>query len=654
MAQNKAKMENGHYATTQLFPYKQYWTFQGYYKVKSAEGKELAADDVFNKCILHIMKWLKDRTHKDKNRGEELSFLDCYPDPEDYASFELFSDGERTLYQRSMIRYDISIFAYKDEKTWTIRIVEPNSIRKNSDGSKKRLRREQVFITNAAIKKTEDGVYLTSRITCKEPADNIEDAEVYRPAYMYYIYQDPELFMKEGDIESDKYPINGTILSLNTNSGTSCRCFYEELLNSEQRQQPIVLVPTAFEKNNDKIMKTIDKLAGRTAGFAYFIKEESDNKYTKLFNCMGRQDLINHEKIQKEYCMVIYPGKDGEIVWCPTNLIDVQRENFKLAELEKLLRSYTVRRDGIEKSPAYSYGDVLFNSGLWNKYVENVETAAGHGHDFFEELKEELDSEANKKIIKKIDDYEQEFQKLRKDNIIIKKELDIYRAKQNKIEEFKAEIASLKQENKRLEKAGLLEEELESRKEADELRRYVEKFINPYRTVTVGPQKEEEVIQWIKENFSDTIFLHKDGENAYKKYSDNSPVDVVCRCIIYLSAYVKLKRGDITIKEFLALGNSELLSDAHSESAGGAESLFEIESKLKSGYTDKTAMSAVKIKYDGAVRPLDYHVGSNIGNDGNTTRIYFLYDDKIKKAVIGSMPDHLGDGSGHNNRTTKA
>ncbi len=400
----KMQATNGHRPTTRLFPFKQYWTFQGYYKVKASGESELSVNDVFNKCILHIIDWLKVRTESDRKKNEqlreELSFINWYPSPLEHHTFELFGDEEKTVYQQAKRNYDISIFAYKDEETWTIRIIEPNSKRKNGDRTRKRLKREQVFITNAAVKKTSEGVYLTSRITCKEPADNKEKSE-----------ECLELKKQKRDLE----------------------------------------------------------------------------------------------------------------------------ERYK--ELEKRLAKYDRRKEIKNKSKS--------REDYVNKYIEK-----------FEPL----------------------------------------------------------------------------------------------------PDKVTNVIPWIEEHFSDTITLSKEAVNRYESLGNTKPIDIVCKSFIYLNAVVLLKRNQITLQEFLDIGESDLLSSIHSSSIKELKNKDEIETKLKSGYDNKDLNKlpiAAKIQYGGKMQALNLHIRYG-SNSSRATRIYFLYDAEIQKAIVGAMPDHLPDGSSHNTKGNRA
>ena len=165
-----------HYPTTKVLSYKQYLTFQGFYRVKSCDKSELSLDDVFSKCVLQIIRWLKDRA-EEKDLKSELEFLTFYPGVEEFGIFKEIMYGEDdTVFQRAKGNYDINIFALKNENIWTLRITEPDNGKETSDFP------GRVFITNVSIKQCQDNVLVAMQTRCKEPSNNASEAAAFRPA----------------------------------------------------------------------------------------------------------------------------------------------------------------------------------------------------------------------------------------------------------------------------------------------------------------------------------------------------------------------------------------------------------------------------------------------------------------------------------------
>ena len=122
---------------------------------------------------------------------------------------------------------------------------------------------------------------------------------------------------------------------------------------------------------------------------------------------------------------------------------------------------------------------------------------------------------------------------------------------------------------------------------------------------------------------------------------------------------MQYKRGDISGEVFFNIVKSERLRLINNYNLKDIENEKLIERNLSSGYDDKnTAPPAAKIEHNEPDQLLNFHIKYK-SNTLDTTRIYFLYDEVERKAVIGSMPDHLcgskyGDSSSHNCRIQKA
>ena len=194
---------------------------------------------------------MKDRA-EEKDLKSELEFLTFYPGVEEFGIFKEIMYGEDdTVFQRAKGNYDINIFALKNENIWTLRITEPDNGKETSDFP------GRVFITNVSIKQCQDNVLVAMQTRCKEPSNNASEAAAFRPACLYYIYEDEDLVMNEAVISSDEYMINGSPLYLNTGSKECCQQLYDDLMTSDARQMPIVFCPSLDEENYDNMIARI-------------------------------------------------------------------------------------------------------------------------------------------------------------------------------------------------------------------------------------------------------------------------------------------------------------------------------------------------------------------------------------------------------------
>lgn len=639
-----------HHKTTKILTYKQYRTFQGYYRIKSALDKGLGLKDVFNKSILHVMDWLKYRLEgAETTRPDELNFLSHYPSPDKYVDFELFTGEDNYISIEANTDYDISLFAVKEENAWTLRLLEPNNDSENTNKAKpsedentsgesssappRERHPERIFITNISVKQTENDVKLAVRITCREPNINREDCAAYRPAFLYMIYEDEDLLLTEGNIESSDYPINGDEIVLNTKSGEECTKFCHELLLNEERQLPIVLAPSQFTDD-----KQIGQLASDTAASAYLIIENDKKKFAKLFSKLKSENKLTEaefteykNRLDKEF-LCFNPIKDGNRYW-----FSMEEEDWK-KKLVALLRSYTVRRDEEGKKPApITYGDLLFRTALLDKYVREIEDASNR--ELLEDIKKQQEEtmkkmesfvsedemrkllEESAALLDRIKLLEESNRKYSSENTTYKQLID---EKNEEINNQRAQIEKNKTEIRSLESRLPSKEQQEDALRREEVKCEACRYMDKYRD---RPKKKNEVLQWIKDNFSEHILLHGDAEKAYKKYSDAlMELDRFCLAFVLLNACVMNKNGEMPDDVYTAIREKPELSV--------------LEPDTPTGFDSSVAPPAAFINYLGKKCLLDRHLKYS-ADSSETFRIYYLFCSTENKAVIGSMPDHL-------------
>lgn len=606
-----------HHPTTKLLSYRQYWTFQGFYRVK-AKGTDMTPEDVFSKCILHVARWLKDRSDY-AALNSEMSFLAYYPSVDEYRVFgEYLFGSDSTVSQRAKKDYDIGVFAYKAENTWTVRVIEPDNAKETGDYP------GRVFITNIAIKGLTDEVYVAIRTTCKEPSNNESEAAAFRPACLYYIYEDDSLEMYEGGIKGCEYPINGDIIRLKTHSNTACQNFYDELVNNKERQMPIVLCPA---QEDDDINESIEKLANSVSGLAYVIVEEKKKNYAKLFYDIMK-DYIRFEFAKNAFVCLLPCGCNENDQW-----LSFPADKKGIRELRKYLSTYTVKRDGEVKTPKFSYGEVLFYGRLWDKYVYSMTEAADS--ELLNAMRKTIDSLAAKseslpeserdKYEEQVGRLSEDYNRLEESNTALTQKVANYKAaiseKNSELESARAEIKQLKKSLPQISIDYDVPDDIIAGDPYDSQvsLQWNESF----------PQRLEDVVSWLRKRYGDSVVIHRDAERAFNKLAtDTLNIKRFCEAFGYLDAYVRFKNGSLSPEFYRAVAEkTSFRAEPHGfkESAKDYPAYYvDINEK---GYCDKSHLLDLHLKYSSQSK--------------ETFRIYFSYIPELKKAVVGSMPDHL-------------
>ena len=130
-------------------PFTEYNTFQGFYKIRPAdESRDL--NYVFNKSILHVTDWLRERFEEAGTKTEfdpsEYRFLNDYPSAKsmETENFDVFA-AENIIVTGAGTRFDIDVLGIKDFGEWAMRIFEPNN-KSEADYA------DRLFTTDIAIK----------------------------------------------------------------------------------------------------------------------------------------------------------------------------------------------------------------------------------------------------------------------------------------------------------------------------------------------------------------------------------------------------------------------------------------------------------------------------------------------------------------------
>lgn len=192
------------------------------------------------------------------------------------------------------------------------------------------------------------------------------------------------------------------------------------------------------------------------------------------------------------------------------------------------------------------------------------------------------------------------------------------RIAQKRIELLEREIESKSNSYNELTEQAILKEN--AYKKSADLIQFYRKMID---IVELFPKDKNSVCDWIEEKYSEDIYVASRAKSEMRKYNGQLDVNTLCDGIVYLSAYAKYRRNELT----------EDIFDLYSE-----RNYWEIQGCGKEAL--KMHQSDYTITIEGKQYLLDQHIKRGVHAE-ELIRIYFCWDDDKGKIIIGSMPEHL-------------
>jgi len=648
---------------TNLLLYRQYNTYQALLEAYPKNG--LTVDGCRSKIILYIMHWFQRRLGEDAIQSmPEIQFLKSdYPSVESYKDFDISKVPD--INKLSAI--DVKT-AYTDEdKSWVFELTEPDN------GNEQKDIKGRTFITQILVYLKENTVVFGVKTTCKEPAHNTDDADVYRPGFIKAINSDPDIELLEEGIPYD-YRFGDTPIILNGKSSQDCSAIYTQLIANPKRQLPIVfLSESLYEKDEE----TKEMLNGRTRsylGFAHVVVVTRSNQ--KLFrNEMNDLELL---EVISEGQVILYRSNPGLTLTVEPVYFAV-KEEVEETELEKkniddgtyneeytvddteeaaekndgseeINQGITIEEDEFEKLDLlvkkldplrrnYDYGQYSFTAKLWNP--KRVMESKKDSHN---------NSEQIKVIMAEKDHLRAELEEKNRDNEELQRRINEFELSRKRIEKQYYEAIASANRMERI--ASELQEEYSKVKE--QIQRYESRCLTYEKVISgandIAREKfkplihfprfdmsgKGEILDWIEDHYSKTLIVHPNARRSF--FKDNRNIDWRCLCMMihFISGYT-LYRND---------GGSAISSDAArdydpdgygfkcdpvSSGAGGSKKMYE----------DKYTIDISAYNSNKADVVMDLHLAQGKGRGYDMIRIYFYYDSEIKKSIIGHMPAHL-------------
>ena len=594
------------YTKVALSSTKEYPTYQAIYELHPQNS--LDASGLFRKSVLIVVDWLRGRVAESSG---DTSFLSDYSNPSEYGAFQVETAANITPHSG----YDASSLYSKKEKSWALRVIE-NNLEKDF---------YQSFKTDIAIKELENSVLLAIRITCREE-EREELADVWRTSFVAHVLMDDEdIIITEKDCPIE-FPIILGAISLNGKSKQICEMFNNGFVENDNRKFPIVIMPEAiFSRiDQDELFK---KMVDKIKGISYItMLEESVNKL--FITTMNKPELAK-ELEKGDKCLVITDPKDEEGFKTHVlfNGIRDSSGNERIDEPEldsvcKYVQNYLRKKD-------VDYGDLMFLFELRQVVLlENMPSGASETEKqeivgMFEKTLEEKDEE-----LRRMTD-----EVANRDKRIKKLEKDLKEAHhENKSDSLAMELDEVKAKSKELmEEIEAKDDELKEVR--TQLHNSKERF-KPIAKIPLPPNYNKETfIQWIRDNYSDAIIVHDRAEKELLRDNTFNEFGTLARMIHYLygfTVYTNENPGDYN--KAIESAKAYDILDENWEASNSGDAYIH----------NKEAYSLNISQYDpeeGEVI-LNKHVRSGV-NPQHLVRVYYYYDSRIGKSIIGSMPEHL-------------
>ena len=594
--------------TNRLVFFRQYNTYQALLEVHPSGA--LAADDVYRKVILYIMRWFRNRLGEEAYKEiPDIAFLwDLYPDPEKYELFD--PEGVSNINGFDFIDFE-SVFL-NDKNAWVVRLTEPDNGKEQKDIH------GRTFTTGISVYKQESSVVLGIRESCREPEANTEDAIGYRPGFVRDMFYDPDLILTEQGIDTE-FSFAHQAYRLNGKSAEACKRLYDGLIASNRRQMPVLFVPGEYY---EKHAEETDKKTESLVGYCHVIVCE--NGCRKLFEQV--MDNVEFAEVAEEGQLIFY--RTNCLQEYPSAYFEDDSEdlldNVKfIAQSEPLRKVCDFRAFSFETSGGISAADVKGGAD---------ETAA--------ELLAQYEAE--------IAGLQTKVKDLERDNDLLQRRIDAIESENKKLDkEIRKSFSEISKNIKNLDEAiaerDRVKDDLnrlreETMRESVIVRSMIRDIKERYKPLLNLPplsrEKKAEILDWIREYYSDVLVIHPKGEALFFDDKRNIDWHRFCMMIHYIAGYTRYRNEGGIALDSQAARDYDVEDSAYTvEPSGSGLGALEMH---KDEYT-------ITISEGGESREvlMDMHVKYGKGMDSNMIRIYFHYSGVEKKTFIGAMPGHL-------------
>lgn len=626
------------YTTTKVQALKSYPTYQFYAK---AGSRSVDTDCVFRICILEALKWIRSRLQDNHDIPRDL----YAPEPEQYADFsceDITSFSINSGFQIDVIYIDTA-------GIWSFRIAEPD-MGANLGTPQERLPvRGRTFTTEIAFRRQEEYVEVGVRTICSEPSDNMEGCEVFRPRVVKALTENPLLELKHSGWILDGSP-------LVINSKAELERFFD-IFSDEARSMPLVVIAdsavetvkpvnvepvqaissglgsyslSGLAKKNDSIQLTISP---ELKGYKTDLKREDKPKKNKPKQAerpksepaKKKLPVFDYAKLAHTltgYAIVVFAEekffgqiekkthisvKHGDIIIIPRQR---PSERYSYTQYSEDMQAFYQKLRGgvIDMSirGVCGFEGVCFYSDAKLKEFHSKRKQADtleEKCELYKQEKEELKSQI-KQLTQQRTDMNQTAESLR--------------LAQKKIESLKNDLEAEREKNRALADDARLKEAAYTRSSG-----MIAFYRQQVETVSRFPADKKDVCDWIEDSFSGELIVAPRAQSELRKYYAALDINTLCDGIVYLDAYAKYRRQELS------------------------EDMLNLYAQRRNWEVQGCGSAAMNMRRDdytvncgGKKYLLDMHIKRGRQAE-ELIRIYFCWDEEVRKIVIGSMPGHL-------------
>ncbi len=629
------------YITTKVQALTSYPTYQFY---ATADSKTVNVDDVFKICILETIRWVRSRLQAFHDLPQEL----LVPDPEHFSTY---SENDLTSFSYNN-GFQIDVIYIDSISVWSFRITEPDNGANPGTPYERPAVNGRTFTTEIAFRKQKDSVEVGIKTICSEPADTTADCEVFRPRVVKALIENCELVLHHGG-----WVLDGTPMEITTNNALD-RFF---MLYSDPKQSiPLILVADSDSAQKEaqvvvspSAVTALSASSYNLSGFGvhdrkYDIEIKAEgvgakksitipkskspkakkNSEAAISNrrpvsiklpILDYSELAKHlisfgivafvdEKLFKQlYNKTHISVKHGDIlIISHQETIECHSYSQYSDDMPSYSRSLRSNIIEMQKRSLYNFGDVLFYSDAKLKEYHTKR----HQTDSLEEKCRiyKLEITELRSQIKEISQ-----QQLDKQHIA-----ESLRLTQKKADGLSLELQSRNDDYQRL--VEIMEHKENAYRKSARLIQFYQQQLD---IAAQYPTDKNEICNWIEEFFSAELVLSNRAKSEMRKYSNALDIISLCDGIVFLDAYVKYRRHEISEDDL-----SLYAEHRHWEIQGCGKEAMKMH---RADYT---------VSIDGVSYLLDQHIKHGIRAE-ELIRIYFCWDDRNQKVIIGSMPGHL-------------
>ena len=635
------------YITTKITPIKSYPTYQLH---AFAKGVKVGQDDAFKICILEVMRWIRKRLEA---LPDELNV----PEPEKYNDFNLEELSSFELNTGSEIR---SVYI-PENKLWTFSITESDMGANMGTSAERTAVKGRTFTTDVSFCNKGTEIETGVRTICSEPISSEADCEVFRPTFIKMIAENTLIELKT------VCPIDGRLMTADTKTATE---LLSENILDENNDLPFVLIaepefeqsdvpeksvesdhiPTIEEflstridyKGFDNHCKFMDGIEIDFSKLKLDVKYPDDKREKNIINSGNKNSDEKKEVLPKEKPLVRLPSVDGErIAKKIVTLAFVVKVSEKQYAVLRNKAGITIKNGDVlvvwkgSTSEKYTTGDYIGGiKAFEDRLISDMKAFPKRRNYSYGSVKFCLEARLG------------EIRKSKSENITLEEKVELLQKENRQLLEmvrgYKQREADEKQSQedirtiqKKLDRSGeelqrMTEEKKALQAEFDkmtasynEVSKVIAFYKNKVRLTAYAPNEKDKICSWIESAFADNIVLASRAKNEMKKYSGAMDTALLCDGIIYLNAYSLYRKGVLDAKEL-----ERYAADVGWEVCfSGMEAVRVYKSEYSARIGEKTYVLDQHIKYGVKSR--------------NLIRVYFTWDEQLKKIVIGSMPEHL-------------